>query len=306
MLPPLLASLLALAPGAAAQAPPPVVNGTPTSDFAAVGALVAVEDGLGAVFCSATLIDPSWVVTAGHCQEAAVAYEDYGFEIVFAVGDDALATGGIEAYETVSRSAAHPDYTFDTYVDADIAVMKLEAAMTGVEPIALSSIGPDASAWPDDELIFVGWGITGDGREDAGAKRMAEMPLYTYDSVFLYSIDEGDQNLCSGDSGGATLYRDADGALVLAGVNSFVFSPDGGAPRCEGGGTGSTRVDTYLSWINAETSVQGQPTDDTTSSSGSAGGFYLDEDKSGCSAAPGAALGLWGLAGLALLGRRRR
>ena len=50
--------------------PPPIVGGSVTNSFLQVGAIAALDsNGYGAAFCSGTLIDDTWIVTAAHCIE---------------------------------------------------------------------------------------------------------------------------------------------------------------------------------------------------------------------------------------------
>lgn len=305
---------------ALAVPPPPIVNGEQTSDWPAVGMLAVVEQssGAAAVFCSATLIDDLAVATAAHCEEAATAYASGGHRIVFVVGP-ALAEA--QDYVEVQDWSVHPDYRFDgTGVAADVAVGLLaEPLASGVTPMPMHTedLG---TAWYDQELTLVGFGVTADGGSDAGVKRTTSLPVFTLDSDFVYAVDpEPDgSNACSGDSGGAAL-RPGDQGDELVGVLSFVFSYHDAAYACIGGGVGATRVDVFGAWMSDEAGIasdggadvdgEGGSGEVDGSGSGGSGGsnpFLEERGGGGCSALGGAAGLLGWVAMLAPLARRRR
>lgn len=297
--------LLLVGLASAQDQPPPIVNGTTTDNFEAVGVLAAVDldAGVGSPFCTATLIADEAVVTAGHCAEAALVYQaDY--DIAWLVGE---SLSSAEQLVLVEGWEIHPDYTFaGNEVAADVAVGLLERSPTGVTPMPVLGSTP-GGGWYTQDLQLVGYGITGDNRQDAGTKRTASLPVYTIDSDFVYALDESDPdspNACSGDSGGAALIQ-GDSGVVLAGVISFVF-PWHDATACIGGGVGSARMDVFGDWVEGEVD-DGFATDDSTGSaqgqSSGSGAFDAGRNE-GCATAPTGGGMLLGL--IALLGRRRR
>lgn len=293
------ALLLASWTAAAQDAPPPVVNGTETSQWPAVGLLAAVdlEQERGSPFCSATLIADGAILTAAHCAEAAEIYAE-SFDIVFVVGP---SLAEVEDYAFVDRFTVHPDYVFDqTQVDADVAVGFLEGNVAAT-PMPLLATG---ASWDGVTLTIAGYGLTSDNANDAGTKRTAQMPVWFLDQSIVYALDEDDPdapNACSGDSGGAAL-RETGTGMVLAGVVSFVFAWHEPTSACVGGGMGAMRVDVFGDWVASQV-------DGSTQAGGSdgSGDNPWIESRKACASAPAGSAWAGGLAlvGLALARRRR-
>ncbi|MCB9779669.1 MAG: trypsin-like serine protease [Alphaproteobacteria bacterium] len=306
--------LLTMATASAQDAPPPIVNGQTTSDWPAVGVLM-LSEGSGPLtpFCSGTLVASDQVVTAAHCVDAAEEYRDlYGLDIHFGIGP---SVEEIERTIEVGEMDSHPDYFFDnTGIGADVAVMSLTSPVSGVEPMPLYTDAFDANFLRGD-LTLVGFGITGDNRDDAGTKRTATLPMKQADADFVYAVDDDPDgsNACQGDSGGAALVPVGDG-WALAGVLSFVFPYHDASHYCIGGGVGATRMDVYGDWVLPDGVVDGGGDDGdggTSGGSGDDGGggtspasSIFGDDKGGCSLAP-AGGGLFAV-GMLLLGLARR
>ena len=221
-----IVALLAPSAHATDPPPPPIVNGSTTTDVPAVVFLTAATGGGWGGVCSGTLIAPKWVITAAHCVEDA---ED--IDIYF--GHDITGSGaGVDRMVWVRDWIPHPGYTgSSTSINHDIALVELGTTITDVTPMPLNE-DEFQSSWIGDELTYVGFGITADGRDDSGVKRFARIPIDSYDSTIVYGLDPDDQNVCQGDSGGAALRRMSDGNYELMGVNSFVYAVWGGGGRC--------------------------------------------------------------------------
>ena len=204
-----------------ARAAPRIVNGTLTSSYPTVGALLVPFDPAvpsvvkEVVQCSGTMIGCDTFMTAAHCfcpppktgaqcqGESAPKPANY---TVF------LQHGGFFA---VSSIAVHPDYQIGLY--SDVAVVKLSSSVTGIAPTPINT----KRTPPAGTLgTIVGFGRSGGDLEtnlDYGLKRVGKVTTSSCPSpipnlthvcwAFTEPLGPAgqDSTICQGDSGGPLL-----------------------------------------------------------------------------------------------------
>lgn len=248
----ILVALLALAPPAAAQPlRPRIVNGIVTGDFPTTGALLFGPDALSArTVCSGTMIGCETFLTAAHC-----VCDSDGADCT---GPNPPDPAGLFVYLqhagffTVTSIALRSDYDFPV---ADVAVLKLSSAMTGIRPTPLDTTGAGSGV----SGAIAGFGRTGGSNNDYGIKRSGEIvtatcsdPVSDTTSIcWSFTSPLGppgtNSNTCNGDSGGP-LFIDYGAGPVLAGVTS-----GGVTANClPTDDSYDTRVSFYASWIQGE------------------------------------------------------
>ncbi|MCX7419344.1 MAG: trypsin-like serine protease [Planctomycetia bacterium] len=216
-----------------------IVNGTPTSDYPAVGLIGDTSDD----FCSGTLIAPQYVLTAGHCAEG-VANTAGTFTI------------GGRTYHT-ERVYLHPGYNSNAIGDDtanDIAIYKLSEPVVGIAPIDIYRATPQVGQL----LTLVGFGGGGTGTTgsngDFGIKRVGTTPIDQLTRTLIHwDFDNNSEaNTAPGDSGGPAFVT-VGGVKYVAGVTSGGDS----ANASIGDHSFDTRVDAYADWITSIVGVTG-------------------------------------------------
>jgi hypothetical protein len=221
--------------------------------YAAVGDMIINNSSR----CSGTAIASTWVLTAAHCVDDTVS------SLTFTVGG--VTYSGID-------EIVHQNWTTNLTQGWDIALVQLGSAMTGISFAQLyAGAGEVGQVGTNVGFGRTGTGLTGNP-SPSGTKRAGnnmidatgtaagwssnilfqdfDNPLNVSDSTFGASSPLNLEYLIApGDSGGG-LFIDIAGSIYLAGVHSFGSSWDGDTNFDYGDLAGSTRVSSFLTWID--------------------------------------------------------
>jgi secreted trypsin-like serine protease len=233
-----------------------VANGDPVADGQYAFATKLVMTGIprdGSLYdsaCSAALIAPQWIITAGHCFHTAVVDGSYEYASGAIGPDKAIPYASVTAILGRSILAGTRGYEVGV-VEAyqagtnDIAIAKLAKPILDINPLAFSSSTPVAPVGGDIVRI-AGWGSL-DGTADKAAPQMqtGQMMVVTIGTTTLGVtgyLPHPDTSACLYDSG-APYFSESIFGMRLVGVES-----DG--PGCPHNQEETiARVDVVASWV---------------------------------------------------------
>jgi len=201
--------------------------------------------------CGAALIEPGWVITAGHCGLNLPA------DSIFAPNKVIINSTSLETTESFSEEILidtiipFPTYSItppSTGFDDDIALIKLKVPST-FTPININNIDSNIVDL-QDTVVVLGWGLTSETSESLSPNLLKAEPLVkNITSTKIYAgFDSGEEEAgaAAGDSGGP-LFVNVSGDLTLIGVVSG--SDDLNLVTKEGSPGRYTRIFGFKDWI---------------------------------------------------------
>ncbi|WP_070964270.1 S1 family peptidase [Vibrio sonorensis] len=214
-------------------------------------------------YCGATVIDAYHVLTAAHC-----VYDSEAARL-FTIVSPKLQDTQTYNPNFSPRYRVSSVYIRSDYIDSeaeflpnDIAILKLEAPMSNITPVAFSADKSYRNS--SQSFVTVGHGSTSsNGNPYRGPLNKADLE-YVSNDVCKGAFTNGNEKLkdshlcfkgtpttnsaiCNGDSGGAVYWNNA-GNLVQVGVTSFGPVICGSTPTAS---SVFTEVTDYRGWINS-------------------------------------------------------
>ena len=231
----LLPALAGVASAQPAQPAPMIVGGVNATETYSFMASLSSTDGWG---CGASLIRPTWIVTAKHCVTRDDGQPSTPDSLSFRIGTLEQDSGG-----SVAQAKQVIRYGTD---DADVALVELTAPVAQ-QPIDIAGSAPAGTA-----TRIIGWGCHSDACDDPPNPVLQQLDTSILDDSacgggqFYLCINNPDgwRGACYGDSGGPAVIKNGS-AWILVGATS------GGTGKCGENPSFYVDLPNVRSWIES-------------------------------------------------------
>ncbi len=168
--------------------------------------------------CGGTLIDSDSVLTAAHCVTDANGNVRAPSTFTLYIGRANINKAKKSNRYGVSSVFRHPGYDAETF-NNDVAVLKLNRAVTSVSPISIVDADSDQYQGAGQSVLVSGWGTTSVNKIKISLQlRMAQLAVNSkttceadypgdYDDTTMMCASSAGRDSCQGDSGGPLLGR---------------------------------------------------------------------------------------------------
>ena len=131
-------------------------------------------------------------------------------------------------------AAVHPQFRSDDDESPyDLAVLRITGDLSRLRVLELAA--EEALPKPGDSVVAVGYGLEAlDSGLPSSARRSVELVVSRVEPAGVIVDQSGGQGICSGDSGGPLLGRDAEGRERVVAVHSRVIPAASDRPPCLG------------------------------------------------------------------------
>ncbi|RJQ89986.1 ricin-type beta-trefoil lectin domain protein [Amycolatopsis panacis] len=217
-----------------------ISGGTPARDgtYAFVGRLDTGRPGVDGRACSATLLSPSWIITASSC-----------FADTAQAGPPPKPTSVTfgRTAPSIARIARGVSYLAPR-TDRNVTLALLDAPVTNIKPAKPSAAGPATG----ESLTGAGYGRTTDTWVPGQAHSAAFTVNAATDTAVTMTGANG-TDTCKGDAGGPLLRQAPDDTAELVAVHDTSWQHGCLAVTETRQGSTESRVDNLVDWIGQQT-----------------------------------------------------